>query len=250
MVTDNNDKAPEQLAPSDGRFLLVKHSEGWDVDRCNRWMEGAGVDFDRCFPASGQALPDPRHYHGVIVFGGAQSANDLHDVDWLRDELQFIEQCLICDIGFFGICLGAQMLAQVLGARVDRHPEGHTEIGHTRVYPTDAGQAFLNDPLNIMQWHTEGFELPRDATLLATNDVFPNQAFCLHEHVVGVQFHPEVNPDVLAIWHERNKIRRPGQLNDEDRARMMQDSRANDASITDWLDGFLTHWTRLSSALG
>lgn len=184
----------------------------------------------------------------MIVFGGAQSANDLHDVDWLRDELRFIEQCLASDTGFFGICLGAQMLAQVLGARVDKHPEGLTEVGHTCVYPTDAGHDFLDDPIDIMQWHREGFELPREATLLATNEVFPNQAFRLAEHIVGVQFHPEVNPEVLAIWHERNKKRRPGQLNDDDRARMMRDSRHNDARITDWLGRFLTRWTRVSQS--
>jgi len=58
------------------RYLLVKHSEGWNVDRCCRWMEGNEKAFDWFYPLLGQPFPDPQNYTGVIVFGGAPSAND------------------------------------------------------------------------------------------------------------------------------------------------------------------------------
>jgi len=229
---------------SQKRYLLVKHSEGWNVDRCRLWMDKNGQQFDWCYPASGQAFPEANEYDGVIVFGGATSANDCQENAWVREELKFIESCLKHDTPFFGICLGAQMLARVLGSPVSKHPDARTEIGFCKVEPTDEGTEFLPQPLKFMQWHREGFELPTGAVHLARSDVFPNQAYQLDPHVVGVQFHPEVNLDVLKIWHERNRTRPTGVLDDETRAKHLADGLACEDSITEWLDGFLTSWTQ------
>jgi len=187
------------------RYLLVKHTEGWNVDRCCQWMDNNEKSFDWFYPFLGEAFPDPRNYKGVIIFGGAPSANDDKEHDWVRPELDFIESCLTHDVGFFGICLGAQMLARVLGSTISAHPDG------------------------------------------VRSDVFENQAFELNRRVFGVQFHPEVNPAALAIWHERNKARSPEQFNDEQRAAMMNTAVHNDAAVTQWLGNFLTRWTRVSN---
>lgn len=225
------------------KFLLVKHSEGWNVDRCCRWMEKNGSGYDLCYPASGQAFPIAQQYKGIIVFGGASSANDCQEHAWVRDELKFIESCLKVGTPFFGICLGAQMLARVMGATVAKHPQEASEIGFCEVRPTNAGADFLSQPLKFMQWHREGFELPTGATHLAYSELFNNQAYSVDEHVVGVQFHPEVNLDVLRIWHERNKTRPTGVLDDTTRALHIKDALECENSITAWLDGFLTDWT-------
>lgn len=230
-----------QLAKN--KFLLVKHSEGWNVDRCCLWMQKTGTNYDWCYPASGQPFPSASSYDGVIVFGGASSANDCKEHAWVRDELTFIESCLTADTPFFGICLGAQMLARVMGASVSKHPQDHNEIGFCEVKPTNAGTGFLNHPLKFMQWHREGFELPSGATHLAYSELFSNQAYSVGEHVVGVQFHPEVNLDVLRIWHERNKSRPTGVLDDSTRAVHVADALECENSITQWLDSFLSDWT-------
>lgn len=227
------------------KFLFVKHSENWNVDRCTRWMEHNQYPVDWCYPASDQAFPDPADYSGVIVFGGSNSANDCSDHDWVRRELIFVEACLKRDTPFFGICLGAQMLARVLGARVQPHHEEKQEVGFCRVDPAPEYPSFLGESLTVMQWHSEGFDLPPDTRRIATGDEFPNQGYRLNDKVWGVQFHPEVNAEVLAIWHERNRQRKPGQLSDHDRARMMADAHLHDAAITHWLDGFLTRWTTI-----
>jgi GMP synthase (glutamine-hydrolysing) len=224
-------------------YLFVKHSENWNVDRCTRWMAANGKSVHWCYPVSDQPFPDPQAYAGVIVFGGANSANDCSDHDWVRRELAFVEQCLKQDVPYFGICLGAQLLARVLGARVRPHEQELKEVGFCRVDPVPEDPDFLPAPLTVMQWHSEGFDLPPDTRRIATGDDFPNQGYRLNENVLGIQFHPEVNPDVLAIWHERNKVRKPGMLSDEDRSRMMADAHRYDSSITNWLDGFLTRWT-------
>lgn len=224
-------------------YLLVKHSEGWNVDRCTRWFERNGAPFEYRYPVSGDPFPDPAHYAGVIVFGGRWSANDAHAEDWVLPEQRFIERCLTSGTPYFGVCLGAQMLAHVLGARVEAHPDGHREVGFHDIQPTADGRDFLTAPLHVMQWHTEGFTLPAGATRVATGSVFENQAFRVDPDTVGVQFHPEVCPAVLEIWHERNRRRKPDDLTDAERARHAADARQHDAAITAWLDGFLTGWT-------
>lgn len=229
------------------RFLLVKHSEGWNVDRCCLWMEKSPHQYDWCYPASGQPFPPANQYDGVIIFGGATSANDCQEHAWVRDELTFIESCLEHNTPFFGICLGAQMLARVLGSAVSSHPDNLNEIGFCEVKPTALGGCFLNQPLRFMQWHHEGFELPDGAKHLAYSDLFANQAYSIGEHIVGVQFHPEVNLDVLRVWHERNKSRPTGVLDDATRAIHIADAIECEQSITAWLDAFLTGWT-LSAA--
>lgn len=231
---------------STSRYLLVKHSEGWNVDRCSVWLQSHGYPVDWCYPVSGQPFPDPSAYQGVVVFGGAPSANDTDQFEWARQELKFIEQCLKTDTPFFGICLGAQMLARVLGASVYTHPQELTEIGFFDVVPQPEHPQFMADVLTVMQWHREGFDLPSGSTLLAGSERFPNQAFCHGELTYGVQFHPEVNPAALDVWHERNKTRDIGRLTEEQRITQRRDALKHDADITRWLDGFLTHWHKLS----
>jgi len=227
-------------------YLLVKHSKGWDVDRCCRWMEHNQQPYEWCYPADGDAFPAVGNHAGVIVFGGAGSVNDDGEHDWIRDELIFIESLLRAEVPYFGICLGAQMLARVLGSTVYAHPEEHKEVGFHRINPTDKSGDFLTEPLHVMQWHSEGFDLPSGCELVAQGDVFPNQAFRYNAKTYGVQFHPEVNPDALTIWQERNRKRRPGQLDDAARALQMKDAKRYDLSNTQWLDGFLRSWTGLS----
>lgn len=227
------------------RYLFVKHSQNWNIDRCTQWMAANGKQVDWCYPVDEEPFPQPAKYDGVVVFGGANSANDCSDHQWVKRELNFVEQCLKSDTAFFGICLGAQMLARVLGAQVRPHEKELKEIGFNRVDPVADEPDFLTSPLTIMQWHSEGFDLPPSTRRIATGDDFPNQAYRLNDRVLGVQFHPEVNPDVLAIWHERNKARPTGVLTEEQRVAMMADAHRFDSDITTWLDGFLTRWTQL-----
>ncbi len=234
--------------PDSQRYLLIKHSEGWNVDRCALWMERSGTAVDWCYPASGEAFPDPADYSGVIIFGAASSANDCKELEWVRRELAFIELCLKHETPFFGICLGAQMLARVMGSKIYPHSQGLREVGFCDVLPTEQAGDFMSKPLKVMQWHTEGLELPAGTTRLAYSESFPNQAFSVSERVVGVQFHPEVNLDVLRLWHERNRQSASGVLDDATRAAHVADAIACEPAITQWLDGFLGNWTRSTAS--
>lgn len=136
----------------------------------------------------------------AVVFGGPMSANDCTTLPFIRAELDWIPQVLDAGKPYLGICLGAQLLARVLGASVVPHPEGRVEIGYCPISPTAAGTAEMGSLHYVYQWHKEGFELPQGATLLATGDVFANQAFRYGETTYGVQFHPEMTRSLMKRW--------------------------------------------------
>ena len=104
-----------------------------------------------------------------MIFGGPQSAND--DDEVVKREIDWIGVPLKEKKPYLGICLGAQMLAKHLGARVYKHPDGHAEVGYYPIRPTAAGRELCRDwPDHVYQWHREGFDLPDKAVLLAEGE--------------------------------------------------------------------------------
>jgi len=139
--------------------------------------------------------------HGVIVMGGPQSAND--SLPGLVAELRLIEQAVVREVPVLGICLGAQLIAKALGARVYRNPE--KEIGWAPVYLTAAGardRVFggIASPANLFHWHGETFDLPAGTQWLAYSDKCRHQAYRFGRNVYGVQFHPEITPEMIVDW--------------------------------------------------
>ena len=144
---------------------------------------------------------------------------------------------------FLGICLGAQMLAKRLGARVYKHADGHAEVGYYPIRPTAEGRAVCKDwPDHVYQWHREGFDLPSGAALIAEGEVFPVQAFRYGPCAYAIQFHPEVTHAMMCRWttrgHERLAL--PGA---KPRVAHFEDRAVHDFSIRAWLTSFLDHWT-------
>jgi GMP synthase (glutamine-hydrolysing) len=165
-------------------------------------LESAGVAaryVDRSF--------DPRQHGsvndaaGLISMGGFMSAND--SLDYIRQELGILEEVIALGKPVLGVCLGAQMVAKALGARVYRNPI--PEFGWLPVERTDAGRidpvlAGFCDPETVMHFHNETFELPSGATLLASSKDCPNQVFRYGANVYGFQFHLEATPEMLGEW--------------------------------------------------
>ena len=151
-----------------------------------------------------EPLPDDvSAYAGILVMGGPMGANDGPTVPWIDDELAFLRTAIDAGVPVWGACLGSQLLAKALGGRVWTGPE--PELGVCTVELTDAGRA---DPVwsavettsvNVLQWHYDTFELPPGAQLLASSAAFPNQLFRVGK-CYGVQFHLEVDTDLIAEW--------------------------------------------------
>jgi GMP synthase-like glutamine amidotransferase len=126
-----------------------------------------------------------------MVFGGEANVDD--DYDWLAEEKAWIHDLIERGTPLLGVCLGAQLIAEVAGARVERLPEA--EVGWHEI---TASSEPLPDRFLAFEWHRYGFECPPGATELARNDV-GCQAFML-ENAWGVQFHAEVDESTIAGW--------------------------------------------------
>ena len=158
-----------------------------------------GYELDVRCPLADQPLPSDLHrYDAVLVLGGCMSAND--DLPGIHAELRLIERTMAAGKAFLGICLGAQLLARALGAKVTPHPAGHAEIGYYNIHPTPEGTELFAMGHRVYHWHQEGFQVPVGARLLATGEVFPNQAFSYGSGAYGIQFHPEVTPEIMEDW--------------------------------------------------
>lgn len=161
-----------------------------------------GATIHRVELDEGQPLPDWRGFDLMIAMGGPMSVNDDATLPWLTDEKQFIRGAVEAGIPFFGACLGVQLLAAALGARV--YPGNDPEVGLLGVTLTEEGR---NDPvlaglppqLFAVQFHGDSFDLPAGAVLLASSERYPNQAF-RWKRAYGVQFHLEVSPSMVAAW--------------------------------------------------
>jgi GMP synthase-like glutamine amidotransferase len=122
---------------------------------------------------------------------------------FLRDEHRFLTRVLGQGVPLLGICLGSQLLAKALGARVYRNP--HKEIGWYTVDLTPAGAADplfagLTSPIPVFQWHGDAFDMPTGATPLASSPLCMHQAFRFGDRVYGLLFHLELTPDIIYSW--------------------------------------------------
>ena len=222
--------------------LIVLHQEHSTPGRIGLLLERQGVQLDIRRPACGDPLPRTMRDHaGAVIFGGPMSANDDHD--YIKREIDFIGVPLAEDKPFLGICLGAQMMARQLGARVYTHPEGCAEIGYYPIRPTAAGRARCGAgfPETVYQWHREGFDVPSDCDLLAEGDTFGAQAMAYGRNAIGLQFHPEVTYAMMCRWTVRAHARMasPGA---QERQQHLDGWFRYDRAVAQWLDGFLTRW--------
>jgi GMP synthase (glutamine-hydrolysing) len=188
------------------QVLTIVHQEHSNPGRVGELLVERGCCLDRRCPNLGDPLPDELSgYAAAVVFGGPQSANDDH-LAGIRAELDWLERtALPAGVPLLGICLGAQMIARVLGSRVGPHPEGLVEIGWHPVYPTAAGASYFDGATMFYQWHCETFDIPAGAVHLAHNDAFGAQAFRYDGHVYGIEFHPEMTLAMVERWTASEK---------------------------------------------
>ncbi|MBP0001072.1 MAG: glutamine amidotransferase [Cyanobacteria bacterium SID2] len=221
--------------------LIIVHQSTSNPGQIGACLQEMGYPLDIRIPAIGDELPETLDRHSAtVIFGGPMSANDDDKLPHIRRELDWIPIALDSEKPFLGICLGAQLLARVLGANVSPHPDGLTELGYYPVRTTSEGRSTLGDLSCVYQWHREGFELPYSAVRLATGDTFPNQAF-RYKNAYGLQFHPEMTKKILAWWLSQGSAQltqpgaQPGYLH-------RRGHRRHASNVKQWLEVFLPIW--------
>ena len=229
--------------------LIVLHQAHSTPGRVGLALKAMGARLDIRRPSLDEPLPKTLSEHdGVIVFGGPMGAND--PADWIRREIDWFAVPLAERKPLIGICLGAQMLARQLGARVFSYEDKRSEIGYFPIRPTAAADRLCAErfPRCVYQWHSDGFDLPSGAELLATGgEDFPNQAYRFGRRAVGVQFHPEVTYHMMCRWTVRGaeRLTRPGA---HQRPGHLGGWFQHDGRVAAWLEAFLPAW--LAGRLG
>jgi GMP synthase-like glutamine amidotransferase len=162
-----------------------------------------GIPLDVRWMFAGDPLPRAEEIGGLIVLGGPMGANDDAAFPNLPRERQLLAEAAGAGVPVLGICLGAQLLAAALGARVIRGAQ--EEVGFGEVTLTDEG---WRDPVlgrgprsvPVFHYHSDAFDLPGGAVLLAASPSYPNQAYRFGDRVYGFQFHVEVDRGLLDAW--------------------------------------------------
>lgn len=180
------------------RVHALEHAPAEGVARIGDWVQARGHFLTTTRLDLGQSLPRPEDFDLLIMMGGGMNIYQYRDFPWLRDERALMLAAVEDNKPVLGVCLGAQMLADVLGARV--HQNQVKEIGWYPVRFVERPEAFaaFEETATVFHWHGDTFELPPGAQRIAESEACSNQAFMHGDRLIGLQFHVEIEPQTVS----------------------------------------------------
>jgi GMP synthase (glutamine-hydrolysing) len=183
--------------------LLVRNDPYESFGVAASSLARAGADLVTANLPAGAELPPLQDVSGVVTFGGTVNVDQVERHPYLGRIRRYTRDALEAGVPYLGICLGSQLLARALEVPVAPGPE--REVGFERVSATPEAKedrllSFLGEDEMVLHWHEDTHDLPPGATLVATNDRVPVQAYRVGERAWGVQFHLEVDALELDWW--------------------------------------------------
>jgi GMP synthase-like glutamine amidotransferase len=181
------------------RLHYLQHVPFEDLAGIEDWAKGRGYEIYRTLLFDGQELPGMNEFDWLVIMGGPMNIYEEDKYPWLAREKGFIREAIAANKIVLGICLGAKLIAGVLGGKVRRNP--HKEIGWHPVKLTPEGQnsrifSVLPNSFIAFHWHGDTFEIPPHAHRAAESEGCTNQAFALGK-AIGLQFHLESSMDSI-----------------------------------------------------
>jgi len=193
------------------RVVHLQHVSFENMGSIEPWLRARDHEVRHFRMFAGDPLPTLDEFDVLIVMGGPMGVNDEAEFPWLADEKRLVRAAIEAGKKVLGVCLGSQLIASALGARV--YPNGEREIGWFEIVrtPDAAGHplgAVLPERAVIFHWHGDTLDLPAGATHLASSAGCRHQAFAVGDHVLALQFHFEMSPAGAAelIHHCRNEL--------------------------------------------
>lgn len=191
------------------KLLVIQNSHLAPLGVLSECINDCNLPMDILMPSAGDSLPVYAYpYSGLIILGGQMNAEDDEHYPYLRDLVRLVQLFSAERKPILGICLGAQIIARSFGQRV--YPHRRVELGFTLLHPIHsavADDAVLKpsletclEPIYLMEWHFDTFDLPKQAKLLMMGDHCENQAYRIHDNIYGFQCHIEVNQAILQNW--------------------------------------------------
>ncbi len=198
--------------------LICKNIEMEGPGTIEDFLKAQGIPYTVIDLSRGKDIPMTGEFNTLVMMGGPMSVNEDDLYPYIKKEEELVRKFIAQDKGVFGICLGAQIMAKALGAKVYRGAE--KEIGW---YDIELAEDGLRDPLikklathpragdlsgrfKVFHWHGETFDIPKGAVRLAGSELFPNQAFRYGSKAYAFQFHIEVRKDMLYAWLKNENI--------------------------------------------
>jgi GMP synthase-like glutamine amidotransferase len=190
------------------RVHILQHVPFEGPGSIGRWLDAHGVSVTTDLPDGPRPYPPVGEIDGLVILGGPMSVNDESSLPWLAREKAYIREATTRNLRVLGVCLGAQLIAAALGARVHRNPV--KEIGWYPVRglrPSPPAFQFPGE-FTAFHWHGETFDLPAGAVRLASSAGCENQAFQIGRRIIGLQFHLETTPDGISalVDHCRHEL--------------------------------------------
>lgn len=187
------------------KTLILCHKSQKDAGAFEAMLHDRGAEVEvRLAYDEGVANVDPRAHDLTIFMGGPMGAYQGDLFPYLNDEVKYLEKRLEAEKPYLGICLGGQLMARAMGA--ENYPgKSGKEIGWHAI---DVNEEGMKTPVKhldasqtpMMQWHGDTFDLPKEATRLASSDLYKNQAFSYGDKALGFQCHPEVTHTNIELW--------------------------------------------------
>ena len=191
------------MAQAQPIILAIQNDETDAPHLVGRWLEELGFEIQVLRAFAGESVPIsvPSNVAALLPLGGHMNATEDHLHPWLAPERALLKDAIDRDIPIFAICLGTQLLAVAGGGKVERAELG--EVGIYEIRRNEVADSIFNfdAPVPAAQWHEDQVTvLPTDATLLASSELCENQIYRIGTNTYGVQFHPEIDLEVVKWW--------------------------------------------------
>lgn len=217
------------------RWVVLQHVEWEGPGMIAREAENRGCEVIIRRLDRGDPIPTADHVDGLVVMGGPWGAYEEDRHPFLREECELLRIVTLRGLPVLGVCLGAQLLAKALNAKV--FPGHEVEIGFGSIELTKTGHedalfGGLGEELPVFHWHGDTFTLPEGAVLLASSAMYAHQAFRFGSRAYGLQFHIEPDADTWAAWRDHL----PKSLIDDAEAQKMRVEEAGQKVISRFFD--------------